>query len=176
MKSRDWQGEEAGVLAMRCCMGENTQPRQREASSDLVLLALLVLAAVLQGLGADLLVVLLEGSKVLTGLGELTLLHTLADVPVDERTLGVHEVELVVEAGQHLRDGGGVGDHAHGAHHLGEVAARHNRRGLVVDADLEAARRPVDELDRALGLDGGDGGVDVLRDDVAAVQKGTRAF
>ena len=31
-------------------------------------------------------------------LGELALLHALADVPVDERTLGVHEVELVVNA------------------------------------------------------------------------------
>ena len=37
----------------------------------LVLLALLVLATVLEGLGADLLVVLLERGKVLTGLGEL---------------------------------------------------------------------------------------------------------
>lgn len=138
---------------------------------DLVLLALLVLATVLQGFGANLLVVLLEGSKVLTGLGELAFLHTLTDVPVNERTLGVHEVELVVETGQHLRDGGGVGDHAHGAHDLGEVAARDDSRGLVVDANLEATRGPVDELDGALGLDGGNGSVNVLRDNVTAVQQ-----
>eukprot|EP00966_Prymnesium_polylepis_P063579 1474807-Prymnesium_polylepis.1 len=31
-------------------------------------------------------------------LGELALLHALADVPVDEGALGVHEVELVVDA------------------------------------------------------------------------------
>ena len=37
----------------------------------------------------ELLVVLLVAA--LAGLGELALFHALADVPVDERTLGVHE-------------------------------------------------------------------------------------
>ena len=91
-----------------------------------------------------------------------------------ERALGVHQVELVVEAGEHLRDGGGVGDHAHGALHLGEVTAGHDGGGLVVDTALEAGGAPVDELDGALGLDGGDGGVDVLGDDVTAVHEAAR--
>ena len=39
-----------------------------------------------------------------------------------EGALGVHEVELVVQAGEDLGDGGGVGDHAHSALHLGQVA------------------------------------------------------
>lgn len=34
-------------------------------------------------------------------------------------------------------------------------------------ADLEAGRAPIDELDRALRLDGGDGRIDVLGDDVS---------
>merc|ERR1712078_57488 len=59
---------------------------------------LVLLALALGRLGADLLVVLLEGGQVLAGLGELALLHALADVLVDEGTLGVHEVELVVNA------------------------------------------------------------------------------
>ena len=91
-----------------------------------------------------------------------------------ERALGVHQVELVVEAGEHLRDGGGVGDHAHGALHLGEVTAGHHGGGLVVDTALEAGGAPVDELDGALGLDGGDGGVDVLGDDVTTVHETAR--
>merc|ERR1712166_453827 len=33
-------------------------------------------------------------------LGELTLLHTFPDVPMDEGTLGVHKIELVVNAGE----------------------------------------------------------------------------
>ena len=79
-----------------------------------------------------------------------------------EGALAVHEIELVVDAAEHLGHGGGIRDHAAGAHHLREIAARHDGRGLVVDAALEAGRAPVNELDGALGLDGGDGRVDVL--------------
>mmetsp|Transcript_2757 Transcript_2757/g.8361 ORF Transcript_2757/g.8361 Transcript_2757/m.8361 type:complete len:472 (+) Transcript_2757:1024-2439(+) len=149
--------------------------RRRREEADLVLLAEVFFFALAFGrLGADFFVVLLEGGKILAGLGELALLHALADVPVDEGALGVHEVELVVDAGQGLGDGGGVGDHAHGAHDPGEVAARDDGRGLVVDAAFEAGRAPVDELDGALGLDGRDRGVDVLGDDVAAVHEAAR--
>ena len=90
---------------------------------------------------------------------------------MDERALGVHEVELVVDAGEYLCDGGGVRDHAHRALHLRHVAPGDGRRWLVVDAALEARRAPVDELDGALRLDHGDGRVDVLRHDVAAVHE-----
>uniref|UniRef100_A0A1I8IN25 CTP_transf_like domain-containing protein n=1 Tax=Macrostomum lignano TaxID=282301 RepID=A0A1I8IN25_9PLAT len=130
----------------------------------------IIIAFALHGVHADLFVVLLQGGQVLAGLTELALLHALADVPVHEGALGVHQVELVVQAGPGLGDGGGVAQHAYGTLHLGEVAAGHNSRRLVVDADLEAGRAPVHELDILLGLDGGDGGVDVLGDDVASVQ------
>jgi hypothetical protein len=55
---------------------------------------------------------------------------------VDEGALGVHEVELVVEPGPRLHDGGGVGEAAHRALHAGQVAARHYSGRLVVDAHL----------------------------------------
>merc|ERR1711899_682908 len=42
---------------------------------------------------------------------------------------------------------------------------------LVVDADLEASGTPVHELDAPLGLDGGDGGVDILGDHVSPVEQ-----
>merc|ERR1711865_933432 len=116
--------------------------------------------------GGDFFVVLLEGGKVLTGLGEFTFLHALTDVPVDESTLGVHEVELVVDAGEDFGDGRSVGNHAHGALDAGKVATGNNGGGLVVDAALEAGGAPVDELDGALGLDGGDSSVDILGDDI----------
>merc|ERR1719265_1945980 len=136
-------------------------------TQDLILLTLF-LTFTFHRLGTDLLVILLKGSKVLTTLGELTLLHTLTDVPVDEGTLRVHKVELVVDASEDLGDGGRVGDHADGALDLGEVTTRDDGRRLVVDTALEAGGAPVDELDGALRLDGGDGGVDVLGDDVTA--------
>jgi hypothetical protein len=142
----------------------------RFTSLELITVALLFSFA-LGGLDTDLLVILLEGGEILTGLGELTFLHTLADVPVDERTLGVHQVELVVDAGEHLGDGGGVGDHAHGTHNLGQVATRNDGRRLVVDTALEARGGPVDELDGALGLDGSHGGVHVLRDNITTVHQ-----
>merc|ERR1712137_1353724 len=85
--------------------------------------------------------------------------------------LGVHKVELVVNAGEDLGNGGGVGDHAHGALHAGKVTTGNNSGRLVVDTALEAGGAPVDELDGALGLDGGDSGVDVLGDDITTVHK-----
>jgi len=43
---------------------------------------------------------------------------------------------------------------------------------LIVDTDFESGGAPVDELDGSLGLDGGDGGVDILGDDVTSVKHG----
>merc|ERR1711896_52430 len=88
---------------------------------------------------------------------------------MDEGSLGVHEIELVIDSGEDLSDGGRVGDHADGSHDLGEVATGHDSGGLVVDTALEASGAPVDELDGSLGLDGGNGGVDVLGDNVTSV-------
>jgi hypothetical protein len=89
---------------------------------------------------------------------------------VDKGALGVHQVELVVEAGPGLGDGGGVREHADAPRHLGQVAAGHDSGRLIVDADLEARRAPVHELDGPLGLDVGDGCVYVLGHHVAAVE------
>lgn len=54
-----------------------------------------------------------------------------------EGSLGVHEVELVVELAPGLRDGRGVAQHGGGSLHLRQVAARHHRWWLVVDAHLD---------------------------------------
>ena len=90
---------------------------------------------------------------------------------MDEGTLGVHEIELVVNSGEDLSDGSGVGDHADSAHDLGEVTTWDDSGWLVVDTALEASWAPVDELDGSLGLDGGNGGVDVLGDDITSVHE-----
>ena len=90
---------------------------------------------------------------------------------MDEGTLGVHKIELVVNSGEDLGDGGRVGDHADGAHDLGEVTTWDDSGWLVVDTALEASWAPVDELDGSLGLDGGDSGVDILGDDITSVHE-----
>merc|ERR1711934_972178 len=154
-----------GVVMVKTMRGEW---RRDEGNLELITVALL-LAFTFGGLDANFLVILLKGSKVLTTLGELTLLHTLTDIPVDEGTLGVHKIELVVDASEDLSNGGGVGDHTAGTLDLGKVTTGHDGWWLVVDATLEAGWAPVDELDGALGLDGSNGSVDVLGDDVTTV-------
>jgi len=42
---------------------------------------------------------------------------------------------------------------------------------LIVDSALETSWAPVDELDGSLGLDGGDGSVDILWDDITSVHE-----
>ena len=125
----------------------------------------------LGGLDTDFFVILLESSEILTSLGELTFFHTFTDVPVDEGSLGVHKIELVVNSGEDLSDGSGVGDHAGSSHDLGEVTTWNDGWWLVVDTALEAGWAPVDELDGSLGLDGGDSGVDILGDDITSVHE-----
>merc|ERR1719278_44694 len=139
---------------------------QHRVYSGLVTLSFLTVARV----QSDLLVVLLQGGHVLTSLRELTLLHALANIPVNERTLGIHQVELVVQPGPSFGNGGGVGEHADGPLPLGKVAARDDGGWLVVDANLESSWAPVHKLNRSLALDGGNCGVHILGDDVAAVQ------
>merc|ERR1719431_384860 len=129
------------------------------------------LSLVIDRVNADLLVVLLQGSQIFTSLRELTLLHTLSHVPVDEGTLGVHQIKLVIQTGPGLGDGCGVAQHADGTLHLGQITTRYDGWWLVVDAHLEASWTPVHELDGALGLDGCDGCVDILGDDITTVQQ-----
>merc|ERR1712050_692174 len=125
---------------------EESAPR-RGAGSELVTIAFL-LALALGGLDADLFVILLEGREVLSRLAELALLHALANIPMHEGALAVHEIELVVDARENLGDRRRVADHAASAHHLGQVTARDYGGGLVIDAAFEARRAPIYELDR----------------------------
>jgi len=92
---------------------------------------------------------------------------------VDEGALGVHQIEFVIESGPGFGDSGGVTQHADRPLNLGQITAGDDGRRLVIDADLEAGRAPVDKLNRAFGLDGGNCGVDVFRHHIPAVEKTT---
>ena len=91
---------------------------------------------------------------------------------MDEGSFGVHEIEFVIESGEDFGDGGGVGDHAASSHDFGEVTSGYDCGGLIVDTNFEAGGAPVDELDGSLGLDGGNGSVDVFGDDISSVHHG----
>merc|ERR1711865_1282725 len=140
---------------------------------ELIAIALL-LALTLSGLDANLFVVLLECGQILASLTELTFLHTLADIPVNEGALAVHEVKLVIDAREDLCNGGGVGDHAASTHHLGKITTRDDSGWLVVDAALESSWRPVDELNGALCFDGRNRCVHILGHHVSTVHHAAR--
>ena len=89
---------------------------------------------------------------------------------MDKSSLGVHQVEFVVKTSPGLSNGGGVAQHADGSLYLGQITSWYNGWWLVVDSDLETGWTPVDELDGPLGLDGGDGCVDILGYNVSSVQ------
>ena len=72
---------------------------------------------------------------------------------MNKSSLGVHQVELVVQPGPGLRYGGGVGQAADGSHHFGEISARDHGGRLVVDTNLEPGGTPVNKLDRLLIFD-----------------------
>lgn len=59
----------------------------------------------------------------------------------------------------------------HGPVDLSEVTVGHLLRGLEADTKLEASGAPVDELDGALGLEGGDSSVGILGNDITTVQQ-----
>merc|ERR1711881_787185 len=136
---------------------------------ELLILGLLVAAA----LGEHIQVVLLEEAQVLAGLGELPLFHTLTDIPVDERALRVHQVELGNQAlAEDAADGDVVGDHDHVARGVGDVVPLDPDRGLVVEANLETGGAPVDKGDLVVGLDPLGDLVGLLGSDISSVVEG----
>ena len=87
----------------------------------------------------NLLIILLKGSHVLTGLRKLSFLHALTHIPVNKGTLCIHQVKLVLQVSPGLSDGCGVAHHAHGSLCFGQVSTRYHGRRLVINANLEAS-------------------------------------
>merc|ERR1712066_1137834 len=89
---------------------------------------------------------------------------------MDESSLGVHKIEFMIKTSPCLSDGGGVAQHADGTLDLGKITSWDNGWRLVVDTDLETSWAPIDELDGSLGLDGCNGSIDILGDNITTVQ------
>merc|ERR1712184_221638 len=73
-----------------------TFKRSQHFDSELIAIAFLF-TLTFGSFDTDLLVVLLQRSQILTGLGELAFFHPLPNVPMHEGTLGIHEIELMVD-------------------------------------------------------------------------------
>ena len=89
---------------------------------------------------------------------------------MNKSTLGVHKIKLMVKTSPSLSDSSGVRQHTNGTLDLGEITTGYNGWGLVVDTNFETGGTPVDKLDGAFGLDGSDGSVDILGDNIASVE------
>jgi len=90
---------------------------------------------------------------------------------LDEDSFGLHEIELVIDSGEDLGGGSGVGDHAASSHDLGKITTWNNGWWLIVDTELETSWVPVNELNGSLHLGGGDIGVDILWDDITSLHE-----
>merc|ERR1712098_933258 len=117
---------------------------------------------------ANLLVVLLQSGHVLSGFRELSPLHTLSNIPVNKSSLGIHQIPMMVKSCPGLGNGSGVGQHAHSSLHLGKISTRDDGGRLIVDSNLKSGWTPVNKLYRSLALDGGNGGVDVLGNNISS--------
>merc|ERR1719317_487971 len=120
---------------------------------------------------ANLLIILLKSSKILTSFGEFSFLHTLSNIPVNKSSLGIHEVKLVVQPGPGFSNSCGIGEHTDSTSNLCLVPSWYNSGGLIVDTNLESCRTPVNKLDAPLSLDGCDGSVHILGDHISSVEK-----
>jgi len=92
-----------------------------------------------------------------------------------EGTLAVHEVELVVKSRPGLSNGGGVGKHGNGSLDVSEATILRSGRDshglLVVDAELETSRAPLDQVEGGLGLESSGSNVAVAGNNVTTVQQ-----
>ena len=93
---------------------------------------------------------------------------------MNERPLGVHKVEFVVQPSPGLINCCCVGQATNGPHNLGEVPSRDHSWWLVVDANLETCWTPVHELDSPRGLDLRNSCIDILWNHVPPVQEADR--
>merc|ERR1712168_1319652 len=89
---------------------------------------------------------------------------------MDEGSLGVHEIEFVVETRPCFSDGGSVAQHTQCTLYFSKITTWHNSWWLVVDSNLETSWAPINKLNGTFGLDGCNSSVDILGDDITTVQ------
>merc|ERR1712172_209710 len=123
-----------------------------------------------QRVHTDFLVILLQSSQIFTSFRELTLFHTFSNIPMNKCSLGIHQIKLVIQTGPSFSNGSCVRQHTNGAGNLSQVTPGYNGWGLVVDTNFETSGTPINKFNGALGLDGSNGSVDILGDNITSVE------
>merc|ERR1711973_641200 len=138
--------------------------------SELVFI-ILFLSFLVHRINTNFFVILLQSSHIFSCFREFTFFHTLSNIPVDECTFGIHKIEFVIQTSPGFSNGSGIAQHAHSSLHLGQITTWNNSWWLVVDSNLETSRTPVHKLNGALGLDSGNGSIDILGDNISSEQQ-----
>merc|ERR1712038_118936 len=126
------------------------------------------------GIHSNLFVILLKSCKILTCLGEFTLFHTFTNIPVNECTLRIHKIELVIDTGKSLSDCSVISNHTASTFCLCDITVWYFTWWLGVDTGLESSRTPVNELNGTLILDGSHGGLHIRWSYITTVHQTTR--
>merc|ERR1719150_2320376 len=95
---------------------------------------------------ANFFIIFLKSSQIFSSFGELSFFHTFSNIPVDEGTLGVHQIKFMIQSGPSFSNGSSVAQHANSTWDLGQITTRNNSWWLIVDTDLESSRAPIYEL------------------------------
>merc|ERR1712020_784669 len=83
---------------------------------------------------------------------------------------GMEEGEFMIKSSPSFCNGGCVAQHANSSWDFGQVASWDNCGWLVIYANFESCGTPVNELNRSLGLDCTNGGINILWNHIASVQ------
>jgi len=120
---------------------------------------------------------------VLSCFTEFTFFHTLTDEPVDESAFAVHHIKLPIESIPSLSNSSGIRttsassniqlQHSNRSIGLRLIPRIRNNGLLIINAQLESSRTPIDKLNRPARLDLRDGLVGITGDDITAVQECT---
>jgi hypothetical protein len=79
----------------------------------------------------------------------------------------------MINSGENFSNSSRVGDHTDGSHDFSEITSWDDSGWLIVDSAFESSWAPVNELDGSLGLDGSNGGVNILGDNISSVHEAT---
>jgi len=125
--------------------------------------------SLLDCLGTHLIIVFLKSCQILSSFREFSLLHAFSDVPVNKGSLGIHQVEFMIDPWKYLGYGCRVADHTASSHYFGHIPARNGCRRLIVDANLEPCGAPVNKLDGPFCFDVANWPTNIFGDDVSSV-------
>merc|ERR1712029_421712 len=88
---------------------------------------------------------------------------------MNKSSLGVHKIELVVNAREHFSNRSGITNHATCSHNLRQVTPWNDCGGLVVDSTLESCWAPVHKLNGPFCFDCSHSCIHILWHNIAPI-------